>query len=96
MPWSTHNALIGGDLNDDNEVNTLDYALRRQNWMGFSPAQLAAADINGDISSMVTTTPSFKPGGTNKETPNRRQVPLKENEDAKFREHSERDRKQYG
>jgi hypothetical protein len=41
-------ALMGGDLNDDNVVNALDYAIIRANWMKSTPEALAAADIDGD------------------------------------------------
>ena len=43
--------LKGGDLNNDNVINTLDYSILRYNWMTVAPA----ANISGDSAGGVNT-----------------------------------------
>jgi hypothetical protein len=42
--------LPGGDLNGDNQVNTLDYSILRFNWFTTNPV----ADITGDALTNLT------------------------------------------
>ena len=48
LNFTGDNMLLGGDLNGDGQVDTLDYIILRNNWGQTSPEALSAADINGD------------------------------------------------